>query len=56
MARILQRYLLRYLRDLRRLSTDDLLEARYQKFRNMGVYEELLGPFLPTDPTKPVEA
>jgi acetyl-CoA carboxylase carboxyl transferase subunit alpha len=39
MANTLKTYLLRYLRELRPLSVDDLLEARYQKFRRMGVYE-----------------
>jgi acetyl-CoA carboxylase carboxyl transferase subunit alpha len=45
MARTLQKYLLRCLRELRRLTTDELLEARYRKFRDMGVFEEMLGPF-----------
>ena len=36
---LLQEYLLRYLRELTPLSTEDLLEGRYQKFRNMGVFE-----------------
>jgi acetyl-CoA carboxylase carboxyl transferase subunit alpha len=39
MANTLKTYLLRYLRELRPLSVDDLLEGRYQKFRRMGVYE-----------------
>lgn len=39
-AKTLKSYLLRYLRDLRSLSTDDLLEQRYQKFRRMGVFDE----------------
>ena len=42
MSRILQKYLLRYLRDLREVPEEKLLEARYQKFRNMGVFEEVL--------------
>jgi acetyl-CoA carboxylase carboxyl transferase subunit alpha len=40
MANTLKTYLLRYLRELRHVPTDDLLEARYQKFRRMGVFEE----------------
>src|SRR3954470_19471939 len=38
MANTLKSYLLRYLRELRSLPVPDLLEARYQKFRKMGVY------------------
>jgi acetyl-CoA carboxylase carboxyl transferase subunit alpha len=45
MGRTLQKYLLRCLRELRRLTTEELLEARYRKFRAMGVFEEMLGPF-----------
>jgi acetyl-CoA carboxylase carboxyl transferase subunit alpha len=41
MANTLKAYLLRYLRDLRNLTTEELLEARYEKFRKMGVFEEL---------------
>jgi acetyl-CoA carboxylase carboxyl transferase subunit alpha len=41
MGNLLQRYLLRYLRELRQLSEEELLEARYQKFRRMGVFEEI---------------
>jgi acetyl-CoA carboxylase carboxyl transferase subunit alpha len=37
MANTLKAYLLRYLRDLRNLPTEELLEQRYQKFRRMGV-------------------
>jgi acetyl-CoA carboxylase carboxyl transferase subunit alpha len=40
MANTLKSYLLRYLRELRPLSVDDLLEARYEKFRRMGVFLE----------------
>jgi acetyl-CoA carboxylase carboxyl transferase subunit alpha len=39
MANTLKTYLLRYLRELRSLSTEALLEARYQKFRRMGVFQ-----------------
>jgi acetyl-CoA carboxylase carboxyl transferase subunit alpha len=38
MANTLKSYLLRYLRELHRLPDDYLLEARYQKFRKMGVF------------------
>jgi acetyl-CoA carboxylase carboxyl transferase subunit alpha len=36
MANTLKSYLLRYLRELRPLPIEDLLEGRYQKFRKMG--------------------
>jgi acetyl-CoA carboxylase carboxyl transferase subunit alpha len=39
MAGTLKTYLLRNLRDLRRLPVEDLLEQRYQKFRKMGVFD-----------------
>jgi acetyl-CoA carboxylase carboxyl transferase subunit alpha len=42
MANTLKAYLLRYLRDLRGLPREELLEQRYQKFRRMGVFEEAL--------------
>src|SRR5690348_14149843 len=38
MANTLKSYLLRYLRELRPLSMEDVLEARYQKFRKMGFF------------------
>jgi acetyl-CoA carboxylase carboxyl transferase subunit alpha len=38
-ANTLKSYLLRYLRELRHLPVEDLLEARYRKFRRMGVFE-----------------
>jgi acetyl-CoA carboxylase carboxyl transferase subunit alpha len=41
MANVLKAYLLRYLRDLRNVSPEELLEGRYQKFRKMGVFDEL---------------
>src|SRR5262249_41331773 len=50
MGRILQKYLLRYLRDLREATTEELLESRYQKFRNMGVFEEQLKQTSPLSP------
>jgi acetyl-CoA carboxylase carboxyl transferase subunit alpha len=37
MANLLKAYLVRYLRDLKTVPLDDLLEQRYQKFRQMGV-------------------
>jgi acetyl-CoA carboxylase carboxyl transferase subunit alpha len=40
MSNTLKTFLLRYLRELRPLSRDDLLEQRYQKFRRMGVFLE----------------
>jgi acetyl-CoA carboxylase carboxyl transferase subunit alpha len=40
MANTLKAYLLRYLRELRRVPVEELLEARYQKFRRMGFFEE----------------
>jgi acetyl-CoA carboxylase carboxyl transferase subunit alpha len=39
MANTLKAYLLRYLRDLKAAPLPELLEARYQKFRRMGVFE-----------------
>jgi len=40
MGQTLQRYLLKYLRQLKSMSADSLLEERYQKFRRMGVFAE----------------
>jgi acetyl-CoA carboxylase carboxyl transferase subunit alpha len=40
MGIILKGYLLRYLRDLKQIPMDELLEQRYQKFRKMGVFDE----------------
>jgi acetyl-CoA carboxylase carboxyl transferase subunit alpha len=40
MANTLKAYLLRYLRDLRNIPVEELLEQRYQKFRRMGVFHE----------------
>ena len=39
-ASALKYVLQKHLNDLRALSTDKLLEARYERFRHMGVYEE----------------
>ena len=39
MANTLKTYLLRYLRELQQTPIEVLLEARYQKFRRMGVFE-----------------
>jgi acetyl-CoA carboxylase carboxyl transferase subunit alpha len=41
MANTLKTYLLRYLRELRDVPVEVLLERRYQKFRRMGVFEVL---------------
>jgi acetyl-CoA carboxylase carboxyl transferase subunit alpha len=38
MANTLKTYILRYIRELHHLPIDELLEGRYQKFRQMGVY------------------
>jgi acetyl-CoA carboxylase carboxyl transferase subunit alpha len=51
MANTLKSYLLRYLRELRHLSPEDLLEQRYQKFRRMGVFDEGLVADLGLEPT-----
>jgi acetyl-CoA carboxylase carboxyl transferase subunit alpha len=40
MATTLKLTLLRYLRELKGVPTDQLLRRRYEKFRRMGVYEE----------------
>ena len=40
MANTLKSFLLRYLRELRALALEELLEQRYQKFRRMGVFDE----------------
>src|SRR6516225_230895 len=44
MANTLKAYLLRYLRDLRSLTPEELLEQRYQKFRRIGLFDEGLAP------------
>jgi acetyl-CoA carboxylase carboxyl transferase subunit alpha len=51
MGRILQKYLTRYLRELRTKSPEELLESRYQKFRRMGVFEEATGAVKDADST-----
>ncbi|MCI0638964.1 MAG: acetyl-CoA carboxylase carboxyltransferase subunit alpha [Gemmataceae bacterium] len=40
MGNSLKAYLVRYLRDLKDVSTEELMEQRYQKFRRMGVFEQ----------------
>src|SRR6266849_4264768 len=40
MANTLKTYLLRYIRELRPVPAEHLLEARYQKFRRRGVFEQ----------------
>jgi acetyl-CoA carboxylase carboxyl transferase subunit alpha len=48
MANTLKTYLLRYLRELTNVPTDNLLEQRYQKFRRMGVFLEAAGGDAPS--------
>ena len=43
MAATLKSYLLRYLRELMPLPVDQLLDARYEKFRRMGMFEDHAG-------------
>lgn len=50
MANTLKGCLLRYLRELKPLTVEELLEGRYQKFRKMGFYETV------TVPPEPVTA
>lgn len=51
MARILKAALLKNLAELKALSVDELLEQRYQKFRNMGEFGmDPNGPFEATEP------
>jgi acetyl-CoA carboxylase carboxyl transferase subunit alpha len=40
MANTLKAYLLRYLKELKSVPAEELLEQRYRKFRRMGVYHE----------------
>jgi acetyl-CoA carboxylase carboxyl transferase subunit alpha len=40
MANLLKAYLVRYLRELRSVPTEELLEQRYQKFRRMGAFDD----------------
>jgi acetyl-CoA carboxylase carboxyl transferase subunit alpha len=40
MGNLLKAYLLRYLRELKELPLEALLEQRYQKFRRMGAFDE----------------
>lgn len=46
MANTLKSFLLRYLRELKPLATDELLRLRYEKFRRMGIFLESPGPSL----------
>ena len=46
MGNILKAYLLRYLRDLKQIPVDQLLERRYEKFRKMGVFDLGISPQL----------
>jgi len=43
-AATLKEAILRHLRNLDKLSTDNLLEQRYAKFRNMGIFDEIVPP------------
>jgi acetyl-CoA carboxylase carboxyl transferase subunit alpha len=40
MATTLKAYLLRYLREVKQVPFEELLEGRYQKFRRMGIFED----------------
>ena len=40
MATTLKTFLLRYLKQLRDVTVEELLDTRYAKFRQMGVYFE----------------
>jgi acetyl-CoA carboxylase alpha subunit len=44
MAQTLKTTLLTTLEDLRQLKPDELLERRYQKFRNIGVFSRAEAP------------
>jgi acetyl-CoA carboxylase carboxyl transferase subunit alpha len=44
MANNLKKVLLRYLRELQPIPVPDLLEQRYQKYRQLGVFDEGLAP------------
>jgi acetyl-CoA carboxylase carboxyl transferase subunit alpha len=41
MGNTLKAYLLRYLRELKQIGVEDLLEQRYQKFRRMGAFDDM---------------
>src|SRR5437764_8789580 len=53
MGNTLKTYLLRYLRELRNVPPEELLEQRYQKFRRMGVFLEAAGYDGPADQEAP---
>lgn len=53
MANTLKAYLTRYLRDMRSIPTEELLHQRYQKFRRMGEFEEVLAQTLSGDELQP---
>jgi acetyl-CoA carboxylase carboxyl transferase subunit alpha len=55
MGNTLKTYLLRYLRELRSIPVEELLDQRYQKFRNMGVMENGSPDAVPT-PSPGVES
>jgi acetyl-CoA carboxylase carboxyl transferase subunit alpha len=52
MANTLKSYLLRYLRELKPLGIEQLVEGRYQKFRKMGVYETVPAEVLVETPAE----
>jgi acetyl-CoA carboxylase carboxyl transferase subunit alpha len=56
MANTLKSYLLRYLRELKPVPLDALLEGRYQKFRKMGVFETLPAEEGEQEPEDPAAA
>ena len=43
-ASTLKEAILRHLRNLDKLSTENLLNQRYAKYRNMGIFEEIAPP------------
>ena len=49
-AKALRYVLHKHLNDLRNLDTDTLLQARYERFRNLGQYEETVKAQLETQP------
>jgi acetyl-CoA carboxylase carboxyl transferase subunit alpha len=49
MGNILKAYLLRYLRDLKQVPPEQLVEQRYQKFRRMGIFDEGESPLAAAD-------
>lgn len=56
MADTLKRALIKNLRSLQNIPADKLLERRYQKFRRMGVFDEVAHEALPNSKTEPANA